>query len=226
MIPRDPVRAIGYVRVSKDESYQTGAGVAAQRAAIVAACGERDWELLEIVEDIGFSGRDLRRPGMRAALSRLDCGDADCLVVAKLDRLSRSLLDFATLTDRARRSGWSLVTLDLMVDTTTPAGEALANVLATFAQFERRMIGLRSREATTQLRAQARVYSRYTPVGFRREGRLLVRDRAQQRIVAKARRMYAESGSFIRSRHGSTARGCAARVGRIGAAFRSSGCSV
>jgi DNA invertase Pin-like site-specific DNA recombinase len=184
------------VRVSKDETYHTGAGVDAQRASIVGACRERGWEVMEIVEDVGFSGRDLRRPGMQAALTRLESGDASCLVVAKLDRLSRSLLDFATLANRARRSGWSLVILDLMVDTTTPAGEALVNVLATFAQFERRMIGLRSRDALFQLRAQGRVYGRYTPLGFRREGKLLVRDREQPRIVAQTRRMYADTASF------------------------------
>jgi DNA invertase Pin-like site-specific DNA recombinase len=172
--------------------------VASQKATITAACRDRHWELLEIVEDIGFSGRDLRRPAMQAALLRLADGKANCLVVAKLDRLSRSLLDFAGLSDQARRGGWGLVTLDLMVDTTTPAGEALASVLATFAQFERKMIGLRIREALHQLRAQSRVYSTYTPLGFRREGGALVRDRAQQRTVAKARALYADTGSFRR----------------------------
>jgi DNA invertase Pin-like site-specific DNA recombinase len=194
----DAVRAIGYVRVSKSEGYHTGAGVAAQRAAIVAACRDRDWELIDIVEDIGFSGRSLQRPGIRAVLSRLERGEGECLVVGRLDRLSRSLLDFAGLSDRARLGGWGLITLDLMVDTTTPAGEALANVLATFAQFERRMIGQRIRESNAQLRAQSRVYSGYTPLGFRREEQVLVRDRAQQRVVAKARAMYARSGSLSR----------------------------
>jgi DNA invertase Pin-like site-specific DNA recombinase len=194
----NPIQAIGYVRVSTDESRHTGAGVASQKATITAACRDRNWDLLEIAEDIGFSGRDLRRPAMQAALLKLADGEANCLVVAKLDRLSRSLLDFAGLSDQARRGGWDLVTLDLMVDTTTPAGEALANVLATFAQFERKMIGLRVREALHQLRARSRVYSTYTPLGYRREGQTLVRDRAQQRTVARARALYADTGSLTR----------------------------
>jgi DNA invertase Pin-like site-specific DNA recombinase len=72
---------------------------------------------------------------------------ADALVVAKLDRLSRSLLDFAALMEEARKGSWSLVALDLGVDTTTPSGEMIANVMATFAQFERRLIGQRTKDA-------------------------------------------------------------------------------
>ena len=68
-------------------------------------------------------------------------------MVAKLDRLSRSLLDFASLMEDARREGWALVILDLGVDTTTPSGEMIANVMATFAQFERRLIGQRTKDA-------------------------------------------------------------------------------
>jgi DNA invertase Pin-like site-specific DNA recombinase len=75
------------------------------------------------------------------------------LVVAKLDRLSRSMLDFTTVMATASKQGWALVALDCAVDTTTPAGEAMANVLATFAQFERRLIGQRTREALAAKRA-------------------------------------------------------------------------
>jgi DNA invertase Pin-like site-specific DNA recombinase len=69
------------------------------------------------------------------------------LVVAKLDRLSRSMLDFTAVMAQAQKQGWALVALDCAVDTTTPAGEAMAHVLATFAQFERRLTGQRTREA-------------------------------------------------------------------------------
>jgi DNA invertase Pin-like site-specific DNA recombinase len=72
----------------------------------------------------------------------------------KLDRLSHSLLDFATLMATAQKQGWALVALDCTLDTTTPAGEAIANVLATFAQFERRLISQRTREALALKRSQ------------------------------------------------------------------------
>lgn len=89
-----------------------------------------------------------------AANELLAGGEAQALVVAKLDRLSRSLLDFAALMERAEAEGWAVITLDLGVDTSTPAGEMLVSVLASFAQYERRLIGQRTREGLAQKRAQ------------------------------------------------------------------------
>src|SRR5438270_7418861 len=147
-------RVIGYVRVSTDEQVESGAGLAAQRSAIAAECSRRGWKLAALLEDAGASGGSMRgRPGLHCALETIEAGRADALVVAKLDRLSRSLLDFASLMDRSRRRGWSLVALDLGVDTTTPQGELMATVLASFAQFERRLIGVRTKEALAEKRA-------------------------------------------------------------------------
>src|SRR5664280_396338 len=147
------MQVIGYVRVSTDEQQRSGAGLAAQRAAIEAECERRGWQLVEVVEDAGYSAKDLKRPGVQIALETLRQGEAGALVVAKLDRLSRSMLDFTAVMAQASRQSWALVALDCAVDTTTPAGEAMANVLATFAQFERRLIGQRTREALAAKRA-------------------------------------------------------------------------
>lgn len=141
------MRVIGYVRVSTDEQAVSGAGLEAQRQAIVAECERRGWQLIEVIEDAGWSAKDLRRPGIKAALEVLEQGDAKALVVAKLDRVSRSLLDFSGLMAKAQRQGWGVIALDVQVDTSTASGEAMANMLATFAQFERRLIGQRTREA-------------------------------------------------------------------------------
>jgi DNA invertase Pin-like site-specific DNA recombinase len=141
------VRVLGYVRVSTEEQADSRAGLEAQRAAIQRECERRGWQLVDVVEDAGYSPKDLRRPGVRAALEELERGRANALVVAKLDRLSRSMLDFTAVMAKAQKQGWALVALDCAVDTTTPAGEAMAHVLATFAQFERRLIGQRTREA-------------------------------------------------------------------------------
>jgi len=139
--------------VSTEEQADSGAGMEAQRAAILAEAERRGWEVVGVIEDAGWSAKDLRRPGVQAALEELRRGRADALVVAKLDRLSRSLLDFAAVMQTAQRQGWALVALDVNVDTTTPAGEMVANVMATFAQFERRLIGQRTREALAAKRA-------------------------------------------------------------------------
>lgn len=147
-------RVIGYVRVSTEEQADSGLGLDAQRDAIAAACASRGWELARVAADEGLSGKSLEtRPGIRAAIADVEAGQADGVVVAKLDRLSRSLLDFASLMERARDRGWSVVALDLGVDTSTPAGEMMANVMATFAQYERRLIGQRTRDALAQKKA-------------------------------------------------------------------------
>lgn len=148
-------KAIGYIRCSTEEQADSRAGLDAQRSAILAEARRRGWDEadLTIVEDAGFSGRDLRRPGIEAALESLRHRKADTLVVSKLDRLSRSLVDFAGLMDRASREKWALIALDLNVDTSTPAGEAMAAMLATFAQFERRLIGERTKAALAMKRA-------------------------------------------------------------------------
>lgn len=148
-----PLGVLGYVRVSTEEQKRSGAGLAAQRSAIHQACTDRGYELLDIVEDAGWSAKSLDRPGIVRVLDDLDTGHAGALMVAKLDRLSRSLMDFSGLMERSRSNGWAIVALDLGVDTSTPAGEMMANVLATFAQFERRLIGQRITEALAQKKA-------------------------------------------------------------------------
>lgn len=148
------LQVLGYVRVSTGEQADSGAGLEAQRHAIEAECERRGWTLLDVEVDAGHSARSLKRPAIQRALGRLAAGEARGLVVSKLDRLSRSMLDFTAVMARAQAEGWALVALDCAVDTTTPAGEAMANVLATFAQFERRLIGQRTREALAVKRAQ------------------------------------------------------------------------
>ena len=142
-------RVIAYTRVSTDEQADSRAGLDAQRAAILAEAERRGWQEADVtfIEDAGYSGKDLNRPGIAAALDALRHHRADALVVSKLDRLSRSMLDFAGLMDRASREKWALVALDVGVDTTTPQGEMVAAVMAVFAQFERRLIGERTKSA-------------------------------------------------------------------------------
>lgn len=149
------VRVVGYVRVSTGEQAQNGSRLAAQEAAIEAEAERRGWQLAHVYRDAGVSGRSLDgRPALSAALSAVEAGRADGLVVARIDRLSRSLSDFATLVERSRRRGWVVLAPGLGVDTSSPSGEMLANVLAVFAQFERRLIGQRTREALAVRRSQ------------------------------------------------------------------------
>lgn len=149
-----PVKAVGYLRVSTAEQAESGAGLDAQKATIESDAARRSWELVAVEVDAGASAKTLNgRPALDAALRAVESGAADVLVVAKLDRLSRSVADFAALLDRAQREGWGLVALDLGVDTTTPAGELVANVMAAVAQWERRTIGMRTKESLAAKKA-------------------------------------------------------------------------
>lgn len=147
---------VAYTRVSTDEQAASGAGLAAQRTAIETEAARRGWTVVGWYCDEGISGGKgiEHRPGLAGAVAAVELGDAAGLLAAKLDRLSRSVLDTAKLMERARRSGWELVTCDLAIDTSTPAGEATASMMAVFSQLERRLISQRTREALAVKRSQ------------------------------------------------------------------------
>lgn len=191
------MRALGYARVSTDSQSESGAGLAAQRSAIHAEVSRRGWDLVEVLEDAGYSGRDFKRPAVMTAMAMLERGEADALVVAKLDRLSRSMLDFATVMATARKQAWGLISLDCAVDTTTPAGEAMMSVLVTFAQFERRLIGQRTSEALREMRSQGRAYGSVA-YGWNREGDRLIPDDAEQRVLVRIKRSRGRGLSYDR----------------------------
>lgn len=148
------MRVVGYMRVSTEEQGDSRAGLEAQEAAIRAEVEHRGWELLDLRHDIG-SGKSLRkRDRLGEALRDLAAGHADALVVAKLDRLSRSVLDFAGIMETANAEGWAVAVLDLGVDTSTTNGKLIMHVMIALAQWEREMIGDRTRAALTAVRAR------------------------------------------------------------------------
>jgi len=149
-----PTRAVGYLRVSTAEQADSGAGLAAQRAAVESEASRRGWVLVEVYVDAAMSGKAIAgREALAQALDAVETGHAEVLIVSKLDRLSRSLLDFAEIMRRAQAGGWNLVALDLGIDLSTPAGEFLASVMTSAAQWERRIIGQRTREALAAKKA-------------------------------------------------------------------------
>jgi DNA invertase Pin-like site-specific DNA recombinase len=126
--------------VDASESVQAAASLRAMVAAVDA--GEVSADEAQRAYLAGAAA-----PALTDALERLDRGDADVLVAAKLDRVTRSVADFARLLERANTRKWRLRLLDLGVDTSTPAGEFVANAIANSAQHERRLIGQRTRGA-------------------------------------------------------------------------------
>jgi DNA invertase Pin-like site-specific DNA recombinase len=149
----DGTRVIAYTRCSTDDQASSGAGLEAQRDAIRARCAERGWEIVRYAEDHA-SGKSLAgRPELAAAIDAIERGEASALVVAKLDRLARSVHDFSGIVARSAKRGWSLVVIDLELDMLQPSGKLMANILASFAEFERDLIGKRTKEALAVRRA-------------------------------------------------------------------------
>jgi DNA invertase Pin-like site-specific DNA recombinase len=170
------VQAIGYLRVSTGRQADSGAGIEAQRTAILAEATRRGWAAADVqfIQETA-SGKNAKRPGLELAREALASGDAGALVVSKMDRLSRSLLDFASIMQEAQKQGWALIALDCPVDLTTPMGEALAAIIATFAQLERKMIGERTRDALAEKRA----------AGIKLGRPRILSDDVRERIVAE-----------------------------------------
>lgn len=140
------MRAIGYRRVS-DISQVDNHSLAGQAAQLCAYADQRGWAI-EIREESGGhgSGRTMvGRDVLLATLTELDAGQHDALIVTKLDRLARNTLDGLDIMRRAMANGWTIVILDLSVDTSTPVGEAMVTVLWAFATYERRIILERTR---------------------------------------------------------------------------------
>ncbi|BDE15160.1 MULTISPECIES: recombinase family protein [Mycobacterium] len=142
--PMQPLM-FGYTRVSTDEQADRRNGLEAQAETIGAEATRRGWNV-EHFADEGVSGKAIG-PKLAEVLQLLASGQGDGLVVAKLDRLSRSIVNAANIIEAAQAQGWSLVILDLGVDLTTAAGRMMAMNLVNFAQYERELISERTKSA-------------------------------------------------------------------------------
>jgi site-specific DNA recombinase len=147
--------AIGYVRVSTQEQATEGVSLDAQRDRLTAYCKMNGIKLIDIKADEGISGSTLGRPGLQAALQMLRRGRANTLLVAKLDRLSRSLRDVCSLVDEMfSDEKYHLLSLCGMVNTHSAAGRMVLLNLANYNQYERELISERTRDALQHMKAQ------------------------------------------------------------------------
>jgi DNA invertase Pin-like site-specific DNA recombinase len=154
------LRVLGYARVSTEEQSASGLGIAAQETAIRQAAERGGWDLLGIVRDEGVSGKDLDRPGIRDLLARVGAEQVDALAVAKLDRLTRSLVGLADLMDWAKRNRLALIALDLGLDTSTDTGRLVARIMASVGEWERDRISERTLLAMAVRREQGKLMGR------------------------------------------------------------------
>lgn len=149
--------ALLYVRRSTDEQPTS---LAVQEHKLIAVAEARGYRWQVVVEDAKSAATIKKRPALLNALELLDSGKAHLLMVSELTRVSRTLMDFCRLLDQSKRKGWKLICLDVQVDTSTPAGEFMAHIIASVSQYERGQISVRTKEALAQLKREGKVLGR------------------------------------------------------------------
>lgn len=142
------MKAIGYARVSTEDQAQGGVSLDFQEEKVRAYCVAKDWELIKMLRDDGYSAKDLNRPGMQEILKGCRKREFDVVVILKLDRLTRSVKDLGYLVeDVFSKCSVGFSSIQDNFDTCTANGRMVMNILATIAQWERDTISERTRDA-------------------------------------------------------------------------------
>ena len=194
-----------YTRKSSEEGLdQEFNSLHAQREsaeAYISSQKESGWKLVpDRYDDGGFSGGNLERPALRRLLDDVEARRVDCVVVYKVDRLSRSLLDFARLMDRFDRRAVSFVSVTQQFNTTSSLGRLTLNILLSFAQFEREIIGERTRDKMGAARRKGKWVGGTPVLGYDVDpagGRLVINEPEAQR-VREIFRLFKTHGSLLK----------------------------
>src|SRR6266540_917068 len=196
--PRRPakrVRCAIYTRKSSDEGLeQAFNSLDAQREACMAyilSQKHEGWTVLPAqYDDGGYSGGTMERPALKRLLADIEASRVDVVVVYKVDRLTRALSDFAKLVEVFDRRGVSFVSITQQFNTTTSMGRLTLNVLLSFAQFEREVIGERVRDKISASKKKGMWMGGMPPLGYDVKDRKLVVNRDEARTVVDIYRRY------------------------------------
>lgn len=196
-------RCAVYTRKSTDEGLdQEYNSLEAQRDAglsYVASQRHEGWVAVgDGYDDGGFSGGNLDRPGLKRLMADIEAKRVDIVVVYKIDRLTRSLADFAKLVEVFDRNGVSFVSVTQQFNTTTSMGRLTLNILLSFAQFEREVTGERIRDKISASKAKGMWMGGMPPLGYDVVERKLVVNAPEAALVQDIFRRYAEHGSAAR----------------------------
>jgi site-specific DNA recombinase len=194
------VRCAIYTRKSSEEGLeQEFNSLQAQREACEAFINSQRHEgwvcLPTCYDDGGFSGATMDRPALQRLLADISAGRVDIVVVYKIDRLTRSLADFAKIVEILDTRGASFVSVTQQFNTTTSMGRLTLNVLLSFAQFEREVIGERIRDKIAASKMKGMWMGGVPPLGYRVEDHKLVIIDSEAEIVRSIFRRYVELGS-------------------------------
>ncbi len=186
------MKAIAYVRVSTEKQADFGVSLEAQTAKVQAMAVVQGADLSEVIVDAGESAKSLNRPGMARLLAMVDSGAVNIVIIAKLDRLTRSVADLAELLKRFERRNVSLVSVADSLDTRTAAGRLVLNIMVSVSQWEREAIGERTRDAMHHKRANGERVGTI-PFGYRAaaDGLHIEAEPAEQSILARIQELRA-----------------------------------
>jgi len=185
-----PMTTIGYVRVSTDKQADRDVSLEAQAEKIRAMAVVHNADLIDIIVDGGESAKSLNRPGMARLLALVDAGEVQTVIIAKLDRLTRSVKDLCTLLERFERRSVALISVAESLDTGSAAGRLVLNIMTAVSQWEREAIGERTRDAMRHKRRNGERVGNI-PFGSRLadDGQHLEPDPAEQTALAEIRRL-------------------------------------
>ena len=197
---RKKLRCAVYTRKSTEEGLeQEFNSLDAQRESCesyIASQRAEGWiQLADRYDDGGFSGGNLERPALKRLLADIEAGAVDIVVVYKIDRLSRSLMDFAKLVEVFDRKNVTFVSVTQSFNTTTSMGRLTLNVLLSFAQFEREVIGERIRDKIAASRRKGMWMGGFVPLGYSVKDRKLVINETEADLVRSIFKRFAKLGS-------------------------------
>src|SRR5438034_9025448 len=200
----EAVRCAIYTRKSTDEGLDRDFNsLEAQREAAeayITSQRHEGWEVLpDRYDDGGFSGGDLERPALRRLMKDIEAGKINRVIVYKIDRLSRSLFDFAKLADFFEKHRVGIVSVTQQLDTSTSMGRLTLNLLLSFAQFEREMIADRTRDKVHAARRRGKFTGGSLILGYdsdQKAGKLVVNKPESER-VREIFRLFIESPSLV-----------------------------
>src|SRR3954466_7961871 len=201
--PPKVLRCAIYTRKSTEHGLeQEFNSLDAQREACEAyikSQASQGWKALpQQYNDPAYSGGNLQRPALKKLLADIETGKVDVVVVYKIDRLTRSLADFAKLVEAFDARSISFVAVTQQFNTTTSMGRLTLNILLSFAQFERELSAERVRDKVAASRRKGMWTGGTVPLGYDAKNKKLVINKSEAETVKTIYRLYLELGSFSR----------------------------
>ena len=197
-----PLPCAIYTRKSSEEGLEQGFNsLDAQREACeayIVSQKSQGWKLMRAFDDGGFSGGNVERPGLRKLMADIVANRVRVVVVYKVDRLTRSLADFAKLVELFDEHGVSFVSVTQAFNTTTSMGRLTLNVLLSFAQFEREVTGERIRDKIAASKKKGMWMGGFAPIGYLPHERTLVVDDANAQRIRDVFGLYLDLGCVAR----------------------------